>query len=111
GLLGAVAVLFATNVTILLPITPGDVGVYQAAVAAVLHAGWQVPYGAGVAYGIVLQAAELAAALIMGVPALLREGLSWRDIAGTQPGGPPVTLPAAAGAEAASPETANRSRA
>ncbi|MBO0729584.1 MAG: flippase-like domain-containing protein, partial [Acidimicrobiaceae bacterium] len=36
GLLGAVAVLFATNVTILLPITPGDVGVYQAAVAAVL---------------------------------------------------------------------------
>jgi phosphatidylinositol alpha-mannosyltransferase len=100
GLLGAVAVLFAINVTMLLPITPGDVGVFQAAVAAVLNAGWQIPYGAGVAYGIVLQAAELVAALLLGVPALFREGLSWREIAGTPPGGPPVTLPEAAQHEA-----------
>ncbi len=93
GLLGAVAVLFAVNVTMLLPVTPGDVGVYQAAVAAVLNTGWQIPYSAGVAYGIALQAAELAAAVLMGAPALFAEGLSWRHLASHGSGGPRVTLP------------------
>ena len=87
GFLGAVAVLFAVNVTLLLPITPGDIGVFQAAAAAVLHAGWQVPYTDGIAFGVVLQGVELAAALLMGVPALLLEGMSWRQI--TQ--GPPAS--------------------
>ena len=33
-----------------------------------------------IAYGIVLQAVEVATALLMGVPALLNEGLSWREL-------------------------------
>jgi phosphatidylinositol alpha-mannosyltransferase len=31
-------------------------------------------------YGIILQAVEIATAIIMGTPALLKEGLSWRDV-------------------------------
>lgn len=81
GLAAAAAILFAINITMVLPFTPGDIGVFQAATAFVLNSGWGVPYSRGVAYGIVLQAAELATALIMGVPALLREGMSWRAIA------------------------------
>jgi phosphatidyl-myo-inositol alpha-mannosyltransferase len=81
GVVGAVGVLFAINITMLLPVTPGDIGVFQAAVAAVLHSGWHVAYSRGVAYGVVLQAAELMTAIVMGLPALLQEGLSWRAIA------------------------------
>ena len=32
------------------------------------------------AYGIILQAIELLTALALGVPALLREGMTWQDI-------------------------------
>jgi phosphatidylinositol alpha-mannosyltransferase len=78
GLIGAAAVLCAVNVTMLLPVTPGDVGVFQAAVAAVLNTGWHIPYGAGVAYGVVLQAAELVTALAMGAPALVAESRQGR---------------------------------
>jgi phosphatidylinositol alpha-mannosyltransferase len=93
GFIGAVAVLFAVNVTMLLPVTPGDVGVFQAATAAVLHAGWQVPFSAGVAVGVVLQAVELIAALVMGGPALLLEGLSWRQLISRPPSTVAVQLP------------------
>jgi len=31
-------------------------------------------------YGIILQAVEIATAVIMGAPALLKEGVSWRDV-------------------------------
>jgi phosphatidylinositol alpha-mannosyltransferase len=92
GLMGAVAVLFAVNVTMLLPVTPGDVGVFQAVAAAVLHTGWQVPFSTGVAFGVVLQATELVAALVMGGPALLLEGLSWRQLLQRPPGGAPIEL-------------------
>jgi phosphatidylinositol alpha-mannosyltransferase len=41
-------------------------------------------YGVGktdaLAYGIILQAVEIATALAMGMPALVREGMSWRDL-------------------------------
>jgi phosphatidylinositol alpha-mannosyltransferase len=95
GFMGAVAVVFAVNVTLLLPITPGDVGVFQAAAAAVLHAGWQVPFSTGVAFGVILQAVELVAALVMGVPALLLEGLSWRQLTQGPPTSEPIRLPSA----------------
>ena len=36
--------------------------------------------GAGLAYGIILQAVEVVTALALGIPAVLGEGLSWRDI-------------------------------
>jgi phosphatidylinositol alpha-mannosyltransferase len=103
GFLGAVAVVFAVNVTLLLPATPGDVGVFQAAVAAVLHAGWQVPYSTGVAFGVILQGVELAAALLMGVPALLLEGLSWRQLTERPSHMAPVHLPPLADANSLRP--------
>ena len=100
GFMGAVAVLFAVNVTLLLPVTPGDVGVYQAVAAAVLHTGWQVPFSTGVAFGVVLQAVELVAALVMGVAALLLEGLSWRQLLQRPPGGAPKHSPPPSGINA-----------
>jgi phosphatidylinositol alpha-mannosyltransferase len=55
------------------------VGVYQAACVAVLSA-----YGVGateaLAYGIILQGLEMATAVALGGPALLREGMSWREM-------------------------------
>jgi phosphatidyl-myo-inositol alpha-mannosyltransferase len=76
----AAAVLFAVNVTAVIPATPANVGVFQAACVAVLVGAYHVSTPEAVAYGIVLQAVEVATALIMGLPALLNEGLSWRDV-------------------------------
>ncbi|MEA2404262.1 MAG: phosphatidyl-myo-inositol alpha-mannosyltransferase, partial [Thermoleophilaceae bacterium] len=79
GIGAAAAVLFAVNVTAAIPATPSNIGVFQAACVAVLSA-----YGVGhtdaLAYGIILQAVEIATALAMGMPALLREGMSWKDL-------------------------------
>ncbi|MBV9535780.1 MAG: flippase-like domain-containing protein [Solirubrobacterales bacterium] len=80
GIAAAAGVLFAVNVTAVIPVTPANLGVFQAACAAVLHAGWHIPYGDGVAYGVILQAVEVATAVLMGGPALLKEGMSWREI-------------------------------
>jgi phosphatidylinositol alpha-mannosyltransferase len=67
------------NVTAVLPATPSNVGVFQAACLVVLAA-YGVGAGSGLAYGIILQAVELITALALGIPALLAEGLRWRDI-------------------------------
>jgi phosphatidyl-myo-inositol alpha-mannosyltransferase len=79
GVGAAAAVLFAVNVTAALPATPSNLGVFQAACVAVLSA-----YGVGktdaLAYGIILQAVEIATAVAMGMPALLREGMTWKDL-------------------------------
>jgi phosphatidylinositol alpha-mannosyltransferase len=95
GIGAAAAVLFAVNVTAVLPAVPSNLGVFQAACVAVLGA-----YGVGnadaLAYGIVLQAVEIATAVIMGAPALVREGLSWRDVRLRAMHASPVTLPDAA---------------
>ncbi len=80
GFGAAAAVLFAVNITAVLPATPANVGVFQAACAAVLHTGWHVGLGAGVAYGVILQAVEISTGLLMGMPALLKEGMSWREV-------------------------------
>ncbi len=76
----AAAVLFAVNVTDALPVTPANVGVFQAACVAVLAGAYHVSTPEAIAYGIVLQAAEVGTALIMGLPALVNEGLSWREV-------------------------------
>jgi phosphatidylinositol alpha-mannosyltransferase len=94
GIGAAAAVLFAVNITAVLPATPANVGVFQAACAAVLHAGWHVSYVDGVAYGVILQAVEVSTAILMGMPALLREGLSWREIRLRALHTAPVKLPA-----------------
>jgi len=80
GVGAAAAVLFAVNVTAVLPATPSNLGVFQAACVAVLHGGFGVSSADALAYGIVLQAVEIATAIVMGMPALVKEGLSWRDV-------------------------------
>ncbi|HEX4114369.1 MAG TPA: lysylphosphatidylglycerol synthase transmembrane domain-containing protein [Solirubrobacteraceae bacterium] len=75
----AAAILLAVNVSAVLPATPSNVGVFQAACLVVLAA-YGVGAGQGLAYGIILQAIELLTALGLGVPALLREGMTWQDI-------------------------------
>jgi phosphatidyl-myo-inositol alpha-mannosyltransferase len=90
----AAAVLFAVNVTAVLPATPANLGVFQAACAAVLHTGWHVSIGDGVAYGVILQAVEVSTAVLMGMPALLKEGMSWREVRLRAMHATPVKLPA-----------------
>ena len=94
GLGAAAAVLFAVNITAVLPATPANLGVFQAACAAVLHTGWHVGFGTGVAYGVILQAVEVATAILMGAPALLKEGMSWREVRLRAMHAAPVKLPA-----------------
>jgi phosphatidyl-myo-inositol alpha-mannosyltransferase len=79
GMGAAAAVLFAVNVTAVLPATPSNLGVFQAACVAVLSS-YHVGYADALAYGIILQAVEIATAVVMGAPALVREGLSWREV-------------------------------
>jgi phosphatidylinositol alpha-mannosyltransferase len=79
GMGAAAAVLFAVNVTAVLPATPSNLGVFQAACVAVLSS-YHVGYADALAYGIILQAVEIATAVVMGAPALVREGVSWRDV-------------------------------
>jgi phosphatidyl-myo-inositol alpha-mannosyltransferase len=99
GIGAAAAVLFAVNVTAAVPATPSNLGVFQAACVAVLSA-----YGVGhtdaLAYGIILQAVEIATAVAMGMPALLREGMTWRDLRMRALHAAPVQLRSAAEAEA-----------
>jgi phosphatidyl-myo-inositol alpha-mannosyltransferase len=97
GFGAAAAVLFAVNITAVLPATPANLGVFQAACAAVLHTGWHVGYGDGVAYGVILQAVEVSTAVLMGMPALLKEGMSWREVRLRAMHAAPVKLPARPG--------------
>src|ERR1700729_130019 len=93
GIGAAAAVLFAVNITAVLPATPANLGVFQAACAAVLHTGWHVGYGTGVAYGVILQAVEVSTAILMGMPALVKEGRSWREVRLRAMHATPVKLP------------------
>ena len=90
----AAAVLFAVNITAVLPATPSNIGVFQAACVAVLSA-----YGVGradaLAYGIILQAVEIGTAFALGLPALVREGLTWRELRVRALHAAPIELPPA----------------
>jgi phosphatidyl-myo-inositol alpha-mannosyltransferase len=94
GIAAAAAVLFAVNITAVLPATPANLGVFQAACVAVLHTGWHVGVADAVAYGVILQAVEVATAVLMGMPALLKEGMSWREVRLRAMHAAPVKLPA-----------------
>ena len=72
----AAALLLAVNVTAAVPITPSNVGVFQAACVAVLAARG-VDAVSGLAYGVLLQATEVVTAVALGVPALLAEGVGF----------------------------------
>ncbi len=101
GAAGAAAVLFAVNVTAVLPATPSNLGLFQAACVVVLHSGYGVSQADALGYGIVLQAVEIATAILMGTPALLKEGLSWRDVRLRAMQAAPVELRARSHASAA----------
>jgi phosphatidylinositol alpha-mannosyltransferase len=80
GVAGAAAVLFAVNVTAVVPVTPANVGLFQAACVAVLTGVFGVSPANAIAYGLILQAIEIATAVAMGMPALWKEGMSWREL-------------------------------
>jgi phosphatidylinositol alpha-mannosyltransferase len=80
GIGAAAAVLFAVNVTAVVPATPSNIGVFQLAVISVLHTGFGVGTADALAYGVILQAVEIATAVMLGLPALVREGLTWSDL-------------------------------
>jgi phosphatidylinositol alpha-mannosyltransferase len=92
GLGAAAAVLFAVNVTAVLPATPSNLGVFQAACVAVLTGAYHIGSANALGYGIVLQAVELTTAIVMGMPALVAEGLSWREVRLRALAGSPVRL-------------------
>jgi phosphatidyl-myo-inositol alpha-mannosyltransferase len=76
----AAACLFAVNVTAVIPATPSNIGIFQLAIISVLTKGFGVPASDALAYGVVLQAVEIATAVALGVPALVREGVTWSDM-------------------------------
>ena len=66
GIGAAAAVLFAVNVTAVLPATPSNLGVFQAACVAVLTGAYGVGAADALGYGIILQAVEIATAVRHG---------------------------------------------
>jgi phosphatidylinositol alpha-mannosyltransferase len=80
GVGGAAAVLFAVNVTAAIPATPSNIGIFQLAVISVLTTGFGVGAADALAYGVILQAVEIATAVALGLPALVREGMTWSDV-------------------------------
>jgi uncharacterized protein (TIRG00374 family) len=68
-------VLVLMNIATIFPLWPGNVGLVQAAVALPLR-NYGVPYATGFAYGLALQALEMACGVGIGLLALAREGIS-----------------------------------
>ena len=69
---------------------------FQAACVAVLTGAYHVSSVDALGYGIILQAVEVTTAVVMGMPALVKEGLSWRDVRLRALAGAPVRLEARA---------------
>jgi phosphatidyl-myo-inositol alpha-mannosyltransferase len=80
GIGAAAAVLFAVNVTAVVPATPSNIGIFQLATISVLTTGFGVGAADALAYGLILQAVEIATAVALGLPALVREGVTWSDM-------------------------------
>jgi phosphatidyl-myo-inositol alpha-mannosyltransferase len=76
----AAAVLFAVNVTAVVPATPSNIGIFQLAVISVLTTGFGIGSANALAYGVILQGVEIATAVALGLPALVREGMTWGDM-------------------------------
>jgi uncharacterized membrane protein YbhN (UPF0104 family) len=74
------AVFLASTLVGLFPLMPGNVGVFQIAVAGVLAASFGVSAPAGAAFALVLQATEVALAAGIGLLCLVAEGLSFADL-------------------------------
>ncbi|MGZ5312664.1 MAG: glycosyltransferase [Solirubrobacterales bacterium] len=105
GIGAAAAVLFAVNVTAVVPATPSNIGIFQLAVISVLHTGFGVSGADALAYGIILQAVEIATAVALGLPALVREGVTWSDMRMRALGASPVRLEPRTSRDGAARET------
>ena len=68
-------VLVLMNVATIVPLWPGNVGLVQAAVALPLR-NYGVAYSTGFAFGLALQAIEIACGVALGLLSLAREGIS-----------------------------------
>ena len=69
-------VLVLMNIATIVPLWPGNVGLVQAAVALPLR-NYGVPYATGFAFGLALQAIEMACGIGLGLLAIAREGISF----------------------------------
>ena len=83
-----------------MPATPSNIGVFQLAVISVLTTGFGVGAADALAYGVILQAVEIATAVALGLPALVREGLTWSDMRLRALSAAPVRLSPPAGSSA-----------
>jgi uncharacterized protein (TIRG00374 family) len=81
GLRGAALVLVLTNIIGLIPITPGNVGTFQAAAAAAL-AVYGVAAGPAVAYALGFQAMQLVVAIAAGLLSLSLQQLTLTQLHG-----------------------------
>ncbi len=79
--LGAAAAVFvASNVVGLVQITPGNVGVFQLAVALALRVSYDVDQTTAITFGIGLQVIEVALGAGLGFVFLSLEGLSFGEV-------------------------------
>ncbi len=69
-------VLVLMNIATIVPLWPGNIGLVQAAVAIPLR-NYGVPYAIGFAYGLALQAIEIACGVTLGLISIAREGISF----------------------------------
>ena len=69
-------VLVLMNVATIVPLWPGNIGLVQAAVALPLR-NYGIPYATGFAFGLALQAIEMAVGVGLGLISLAREGISF----------------------------------
>jgi glycosyltransferase 2 family protein len=81
GLSAAVLVLVLAELVVLFPLWPGNVGVYQGVIAAGLLP-FGVPYSTGLAYGLVTQGLDAAAAAAAGAAGLAVEGAGLERLRG-----------------------------
>jgi len=84
GLAAAAAVLVTTTVAQSLPLLPGGIGSYQAAVALPLVASYGVAGADAIAAAVVLHAAQAATGVAPGLVFLAREDLTLRSLRGLE---------------------------
>ncbi len=77
-------VLVLMNITLILPLWTGNVGLLQAAIALPLI-GYGISYSRGFAFGIGLQAIEASVGVAYGLVFLTREGISFTALRQTRP--------------------------
>ncbi|ASU82005.1 lysylphosphatidylglycerol synthetase family protein [Nocardiopsis gilva YIM 90087] len=79
GIGGAAAVLFAVNVSAVIPLTPSNIGIFQLAAVSVLTTAFDISPSTALAYGVVLQAQGHVTAVLLGGSALFVEGVTWSE--------------------------------